>query len=400
VNPLKHNLVLSLACVALLCAPVASAHDNPISTLTVSVERQTVRLVLVVHTDELGLWQPPAPSASPAVYAASAAARLEKEARDLFELRVNYQVVAPSSVRAKAETPEVVRAELEYATGDVGEVTALQVFSNLVPKLSPEHKQVLSVQDARSAAAGTEGRVVAWHTLTPGQYTAFVQIPPAPEGATASTTPATHPVATTAPTTSESTSGDAPAGVAPFFKLGVEHILTGYDHLLFLAALLLVCATFREAATIVTCFTLAHSITLALAALDVVRLPAGFVEPVIAASIVYVAVENVVRFRKERQRLAWRAAITFAFGLVHGLGFASVLRELGLGSLPGGVVVPLLTFNLGVEAGQLAVAAVVFPLILLARRGGPVMERRWVPACSALIAAAGAWWLFERVALG
>ena len=183
-----------------------------------------------------------------------------------------------------------------------------------------------------------------------------------------------------------------------FFALGVEHILTGYDHLLFLAALLLVCATFREAAVVITCFTVAHSVTLALAALDVVRLPSRAVEAVIAASIVYVAMENVLRFGKDRQRLAWRAGVTFAFGLVHGMGFASVLRELGLASTPGGVVVPLLKFNLGVEAGQLAVAAIVFPLILVAR-GRPWTEQRMVPACSVLIALAGAWWLVERVAL-
>jgi hydrogenase/urease accessory protein HupE len=191
-----------------------------------------------------------------------------------------------------------------------------------------------------------------------------------------------------------------PTAAAPvsFFSLGVEHILTGYDHLLFLAALLLVCATFREAATVITCFTAAHSITLALASLDLVRLPSRLVEAVIAASIVYVALENIFMRRQDRRRLVWRAAVTFAFGLMHGLGFASVLRELGLGSTPAGVFWPLFKFNLGVEAGQLAVASVVFPLILLARRPGAPTEKRLVPACSLLIALAGTYWLFERVA--
>jgi hydrogenase/urease accessory protein HupE len=262
---------------------------------------------------------------------------------------------------------------------------SLQVFSNLVTKLSPDHRQVTCVQDTR---AGGGAKVVSWLTLTKDQFTAFVDLPES----TASAAPATTRAA------------DAPASaVQPvsFFRLGIEHILTGYDHLLFLAALLLVCASFREAATVITCFTVAHSITLALAALDVVRLPSRIVESVIAASIVYVAMENVLGLGKTnaRRRLAWRAAVTFAFGLVHGLGFASVLRDLGLGSTPGGVVAPLLKFNLGVEAGQLAVASVVFPLILFARRRVAVTEQWLVPACSVLIAAAGAWWLFERVAL-
>jgi hypothetical protein len=121
------------------------------------------------------------------------------------------------------------------------------------------------------------------------------------------------------------------------------------------------------------------------------------VEPIIAASIVYVALENVLAPGAQKTRLIRRAAVTFAFGLVHGLGFAEVLRELGLGSTPEGVVLPLLKFNLGVEAGQLAVASVVFPLILLARASAST-ERRLVPVCSVLIAVVGAYWLFERVA--
>ena len=157
------------------------------------------------------------------------------------------------------------------------------------------------------------------------------------------------------------------------------------------------CASFREAATIITCFTVAHSVTLALAALDVVRLSSRVVEPVIAASIVYVALENVLAPERRKGRLAWRAAVTFAFGLVHGLGFAAVLRELGLGTTPDGVVLPLLKFNLGVEAGQLAVASVVFPLILIARRRAS-LERPFVLTCSAVIAGFGARWLFLRIA--
>jgi hydrogenase/urease accessory protein HupE len=277
-------------------------------------------------------------------------------------------------------------------------VTAIQVFSNKVPNLGDGHRQLLEVRDGRGTPPNVAlpidgGRLVARHALTAGQYSAFVNVPR--QGA-----PATG--AATGPSARSELLPPAPRAPS-FFELGVGHILTGYDHLLFLAALLLACRSFGEAAKIVTCFTAAHSITLALAALDVVRLSPRIVEPMIAASIVYVAAENLLQWRagtlEDRHRVGRRMLITFGFGLVHGLGFASALREAGLGSTSRGILGPLVQFNLGVEAGQLAVAAFVFPLILaLRRRPALQFDRRWVPACSALVALAGAWWLVQRVA--
>jgi hydrogenase/urease accessory protein HupE len=177
-----------------------------------------------------------------------------------------------------------------------------------------------------------------------------------------------------------------------FLSLGVEHILLGFDHLAFLFALLIAGGTLREAAKIITSFTVAHSITLALATLEVIAVPASIVEPLIAVSIIYVGLENVLRRDVER-----RWMLTFAFGLVHGFGFASALRELGVGA---GVkaVTPLLSFNLGVEIGQIAVAALVLPLIWKLRRH-PRFVIRYVPVCSILVAAAGGYWLIERTVL-
>ena len=177
-----------------------------------------------------------------------------------------------------------------------------------------------------------------------------------------------------------------------FLRLGVEHIWTGYDHLLFLFALLVVCRSFRAIVAIITCFTLAHSLTLALATLNVVNLPSRFVEAAIAASIVFVGLENLVR-RGEEPKGRW--ALTFAFGLIHGFGFASVLRELGVGQGGQGLVMPLFTFNLGVEIGQVAVAAIVLPVVWRLRKNEKFL-RRGVPALSAVVAAAGLYWLLER----
>lgn len=179
----------------------------------------------------------------------------------------------------------------------------------------------------------------------------------------------------------------------PFLKLGIEHILIGYDHLLFLAGLLLACRRFGPMVVIITSFTLAHSLSLALATFNVVSLPGRIVEPLIAASILYVGVENIVR-RKDGNRHRW--LLTFAFGLVHGLGFASVLRELGIGEAGRGAVWPLLGFNAGVELGQLAVASVLLPALLYARRA-PKFEQRGLPILSGLVAAAGLFWLIERL---
>jgi hydrogenase/urease accessory protein HupE len=174
-----------------------------------------------------------------------------------------------------------------------------------------------------------------------------------------------------------------------FFELGVEHIWTGYDHLLFLLALLLPGGTLARIAGIVTAFTIAHSITLALAALDIVRLPVEPVEIAIAGSIVVAAAAALRAGATDR-----RWIITFAFGLIHGFGFASVLREAGLP--PGGALVPLLSFNLGVEAGQLAIVFVAVPLLRLLTRGARGLAARRAMAWATI--AAGVFWMAERTA--
>lgn len=183
----------------------------------------------------------------------------------------------------------------------------------------------------------------------------------------------------------------APAGFRAFFVLGIEHILTGYDHLLFLAGLLVACRQFRSMVAIITCFTLAHSITLALASLGVLSLPGHIVEPLIAASIVFIGIENLVRQGEPKGR--W--ALTFIFGLIHGFGFAGVLQEIGLGAAGTSIALPLFSFNLGVELGQLAVMALVLPLLLWWRQR-PSYERVAQPAASWLVAGAGAYWFLQR----
>ena len=172
-----------------------------------------------------------------------------------------------------------------------------------------------------------------------------------------------------------------------FFRLGIEHILTGYDHLLFLGALLLRGGRLLSLFKIITAFTVAHSITLALAVLGFVAIP----ERLIAASIVYVALENV--FLRDAPSQRW--VVSFLFGLVHGFGFASALNPLHLP--PRHLALALLGFNLGVEGGQALVVALLLPILVWMR--GSHWERRAVQTASGAVALLGFIWFFERLFL-
>jgi hypothetical protein len=193
--------------------------------------------------------------------------------------------------------------------------------------------------------------------------------------------------------------------LAVFIPAGIEHILIGPDHVLFLVGLLLLGGSLWRLTTIVTAFTLGHSVTLSLAALDVVSPPATLVEPVIALSIVFVGADNLLVQRdtqaaggiqmagtRPRDIRAWVAAV---FGLVHGFGFASVLKDFGLPLTALGW--SLLSFNVGVEIGQLAIVVGVAAALAAVRRRNAILARRVVIAGSVIVMAAGAYWFVERV---
>jgi hydrogenase/urease accessory protein HupE len=180
-----------------------------------------------------------------------------------------------------------------------------------------------------------------------------------------------------------------------FLLWGMHHIFVGYDHIAFLLALLLAAQKLRDMVRVVTSFTVAHSITLLLAALDVIRIRGSVTESLIAASIVYVAAENYFITQGSH-----RWVLTFAFGLVHGLGFSSVLRE-RLQDLDS-IALPVVSFNLGVEVGQIAILLIVLPLLTLIRRAPDDKARagrQWwlVRVGSAPILLLGAFWLVDRV---
>lgn len=177
-----------------------------------------------------------------------------------------------------------------------------------------------------------------------------------------------------------------------FIPSGVHHILIGPDHLLFLVGLLLLGGSLKQLLLVVTAFTIAHSITLSLAALRVVIPPANAIEPAIALSVIYVGADNLLVSSGGRDTRAW---IAFAFGLIHGFGFANVLRDMDLPSRALGWT--LFAFNVGVEIGQLFVVVIVASLLASIRRRSETAGRRLAFAGSIVVMLAGIFWFVQRV---
>jgi hydrogenase/urease accessory protein HupE len=176
-----------------------------------------------------------------------------------------------------------------------------------------------------------------------------------------------------------------------FIPAGIEHILIGPDHLLFLVGLLLLGGTLRQLAVVVSSFTVAHSITLTLAALNVINPPSRIIEPAIALSIVYVGADNLM-VRNGRDVRAW---IAFGFGFIHGFGFANVLREMDLPRTALGW--SLFSFNFGVEIGQLLVVIAVASVLSALRSHSEAVGRRLAYVGSMAVIAAGTFWFIQRV---
>ena len=285
--------------------------------------------------------------------------RLRKFAAECLTVEFDGQAVSPGPARFALDDKNNFRIEMNFPGPRPGR---LRARATVFKHLPPDHLHFLVVHES-------DGKTLGNKMLKPTDDSLEVTLP------TGSMEPARR-----------------ISSFTDFLRLGVEHIWTGYDHLLFLLALLLVCVNFKSAIQVVTFFTVAHSFTLAFATLNLVWVSSRVVEPAIAASIVYVGVENFVRSEGPKGR--W--LITFLFGLIHGFGFATVLHDLGVASSTTGVIVPLVAFNLGVELGQIVIAAMMLPIIWRLRKWEP-FRRRGVPVCSAIVAAVGGYWLIERL---
>ena len=177
-----------------------------------------------------------------------------------------------------------------------------------------------------------------------------------------------------------------------YIKLGFTHIAPyGIDHILFVAGLCLLSTEIKTIFWQATAFTVAHSITLGLSMKNIIIAPGNIVEPIIALSIVFVAIENMLLAKLK----PWRIMLVFVFGLIHGLGFASVLNEIGLP--PDKFYTSVIAFNVGVELGQIAVIAAIFAFIILPLRNRTWYRSRIVVPISALIACIAFYWTIQRV---
>jgi hydrogenase/urease accessory protein HupE len=356
---------LSAPILALLLAGPAWAHDPGLSTTQLQLGPDgLVAAVGYAPRDVEGLLPRSAPalpaSAWDAADFAAAKPALEALGPQLLEVRDAAGVLPWSGDVVTLASGNSILFTLTAGRRPVGHTT---IRSLVADRLPPGHRDYVSV-------TGPQGALLVEKLEGASDAPVAVELGAAPAGAPAEPRPTFW----------------------GFLRLGIAHIWTGYDHLLFLFGLLIVCRSFKSIVGIISCFTIAHSITLALATLNVVNIPSSIIEPMIAASICYVGVENLVR-RGAEPKGRW--ALTFGFGLIHGFGFASVLRELGIGTHGHGLAMPLFTFNLGVEVGQVSIALLVLPIVWQLRKN-PTFVRRGVPILSALVAAAGLYWFLER----
>jgi hydrogenase/urease accessory protein HupE len=337
-----------------ILAPLAAwAHATTTGLAQITVDDDRIRYALSLALPEL-------PAA--AVATVEAASRGEREAAESLAQQVVRSVsfelggekCRPGRVRILAPGPDASRARLEFeltCRKEHGTLTLREDWGNFFGDHYQTLASIRSRQGNKEVALGDALREVSLNIE--------------------------QPMAT---------------GWLDFVKLGVEHILTGYDHLLFLVALLATARSLWPVVKIVTAFTVAHSVTLSLASLGVVTIPSRIIEPLIAASIVWVALENLIATDPNNRR--W--LLGFAFGLVHGFGFASALAELNLSGTA--MARALVGFNVGVELGQVVFIAVFFPILLWLTR-----EQRLTMAprlASLAIAGLGGYWFIDRLLQG
>ena len=350
-----------LALLALLfilsLAPPAVAHPVPFSYLDVRIEPGAIELTLVAHmfdiAHELGI-DPPDRVLDPSVLISKGDAVLAL-LRGRLQITAGGRVLSEATWSAAEPLPDrqSVRWRARYPTTSApGSVT---VTATLFP-YDPAHQTFLNFYEG--GALTSQAILDRSHP----QLEYFV--------------------------------GDRQgvfAVIRKFVPAGIHHILVGPDHLLFLVGLLLLGGSIRRLLLVVSAFTAAHSITLSLAALNIITPPARLIEPAIALSIVYVGVDNLMVGRGRDVR-AW---IALAFGFIHGFGFANVLREMNLPSRALGW--SLFSFNAGVEIGQLLVVVVVASVLIALRSRNEVAGRRLAFAGSLAVILLGAFWFIQRV---
>jgi len=357
IDPLMRTLVLGLLATLLLCASPASAHPTPFSYLDIRVAQGAAEVDLVAHIIDVAHdlhIDPPEQLLNAELLRAR-----RGDIAALLGARVRLQADGTPLTAGDWSLPEAVidRQSIRISTRfPLAARPGTIALDSLMFAYDPLHQTFVNVYEDDTLALQaildqTKTRVEFFSGSRQGVW----------------------------------------AVVRKFVPSGVKHILIGPDHLLFLVGLLLLGGTLRQLALVVSAFTLAHSITLSLAALNLLNPPARIIEPAIALSIVYVGADNLM-VRDGRDMRAW---IAFAFGFIHGFGFANVLREMDLPRSALGW--SLFSFNLGVEVGQLVVVVAVASALAAIRARSETAGRRLAVVGSVAVIAAGTFWFVQRV---
>jgi len=353
------HATLALAALVAFLPTRASAHDVSYSYADLRWGRDKVELSVILHRDDvapaLGIATPESLMSAP--FLARHADRVAALVTSRLHVSAAGELLSFQAERVEPR-PDRHGVALTLQAPLRAPISRLDVQARLFPD-NKQHETFLNVYDAAD-------RIVAQEVLTAERARADVYAR-GPEGVL--------------------------AVLATFIRAGIHHIFIGPDHILFIVGLLLLGGGVPRVLRVATAFTLAHSLTLGVAALGLVSVPGRIVEPLIAASIVYVGVENL-RWRQGAPD--WRTRIAFCFGLIHGFGFAGVLQEVGLPREALGW--SLLAFNLGVEIGQACIILTVTPLLGALSSGWPRLAPRAVSAGSWVIILAGGFWFLQRIA--
>ena len=345
-----------VAAIVLLCASQAAAHPAPFSYLDIAFRGGNIEGSLTVHVIDIAHELNVTPPES--VLDQEFLTRERQRILDLLTPRISLSADRPLKIQWGAIVPmkEELALRLMYRIPNE-HPGSLAIDTNLFP-YDPIHQTFINIYENTDPS--------------PRQQVIF----------NATTEPHTYYLGTTQ---------GAIAVMKTFIPSGTHHILIGPDHILFLIGLLLLGGSWMALVRIVTAFTIGHSITLSLAALNIFTPPPSIIEPAIALSIVFVGADNLVR-GDGRDLRAW---VALTFGLVHGFGFANVLREFGLPREALGW--SLFSFNLGVEIGQLAVVLAVASVLTAIRRRSELIGARVAVAGSVVVIAAGTYWFVQRV---
>jgi hydrogenase/urease accessory protein HupE len=341
----------------LAMAAPAGAHPAPFSYVDVSLGAEAVDVTVVAHVYDLAhdLEMDDPDDLLDSGVVDKRAAALGALLSSRFEVSADGAVLSCPSSGAPSAAPDQQSVRLRFSCATANPPGIVRVRALLFP-YDPKHQTFLNVYDHGALQA---------QAILDAEHAAFEYFAGSRQGVL--------------------------AVVRRFVPAGVHHILIGPDHLLFLVGLLLLGGSLRQLALVVTAFTLAHSLTLSLAVLGLVSAPTRIVEPAIALSIVYVGIDNLM-VRRGRDLRPW---IALAFGLVHGFGFASVLREMELPRRALGW--SLFSFNVGVEIGQLVVVLAVASALAALRSRSESAGRRLAVIGSVAVVAAGSVWFVERL---